>query len=173
MTAFTSLIVPFILCAAGGYSLYRNVEVFPTFLVGARKGIDTAISILPTLVGLLTAVYMLRASGFIDMLGYFLAPVLSFVGIPAECAPLVLLKPISGSGGLALGSEIMKTAGANSYVGRVAAVMLGASETSIYTIGVYFGHLKISDTRYAIPSALIADLVAFAASAFFVRIFYG
>lgn len=172
MSLLTSFLVPFILCFAGGYALYKNVDVFPTFLKGARKGLDTAVSIFPTLVGLLTAVYMLRASGFIDMLGHFLAPALSLMGIPTECAPLILLKPISGSGGLALGSEIMKNAGPDSYAGRVAAVMLGASETSIYTISLYCGHLKISDTRYAIPCALIADLVAFIASAFFVRLIF-
>lgn len=85
----------------------------------------------------------------------------------------MLLKPVSGGGGLALGTEIMKTAGADSYAGRVAAVMLGASETSLYTISVYAGSLGLKDTRYAVPAALVGDLTAFAASAFFVRLFFG
>lgn len=172
MSQITACIVPFLLCAIASYSLYKGVDVFPTFLRGVKIGLKTAISIFPTLVGLLTAVYMLRASGFIDFAGHLLAPVLSFIGIPEDCAALVLLKPVSGSGGLALGGEIMKQAGADSYAGRVAAVMLGASETSLYTISVYCGHLGIRDARYAIPCALLGDLAAFTASAFFVRLLF-
>ena len=166
----TSYIVPLLLALVGVYALYKRVPVFPTFLKGAETGLRTAVGIFPTLVGLLTAVYMLRASGFIDLAGRALAPLLSVLGIPSECAALVLLKPISGSGGLALGSEIMKQAGVDSYAGRVAAVMLGASETSLYTISLYSGHLGLRDTRYAVPAALVGDLVAFAASAWFVRL---
>ena len=101
-----------------------------------------------------------------------LAPVLAGLGIPEECAALVLLKPVSGGGGLALGSEIMRQAGADSYAGRVAAVMLGASETSIYTISLYCSHIGLRQTRYALPAALLGDLAAFAASAFFVRLLF-
>lgn len=165
-------VVPCLLSAIGVYALYKRVDVMPTFLEGARTGLRTAYSIFPTLVGLLTAVYMLRASGFIDLAGRALAPVLTFLGIPEECAALVMLKPISGSGGLALGSEIMKQAGVDSYAGRVAAVMLGASETSLYTISLYSGHLGLRDTRYAVPVALLGDLAAFTASAFLVRILF-
>ncbi|WP_328588171.1 spore maturation protein [Intestinibacillus massiliensis] len=172
MNQITACVVPLLLCAIGVYALYKRVDVFPTFLKGAKTGLQTALSIFPTLVGLLTAVYMLRASGFIDVAGNALAPVLSFLGIPKDCAALVLLKPVSGSGGLALGSEIMKQAGADSYAGRVAAVMLGASETSLYTVSLYSGHLGLRDTRYAVPAALLGDLTAFVASAFFVRLLF-
>ena len=115
---------------------------------------------------------MLRASGMIDCLGEIMRPVLAVLGIPPDCAALVLLKPISGSGGLALGTEVMRQAGVDSYAGRVAAVMLGASETSIYTISLYAGNLGLENTRYAVPAALIGDLTAFALSAFFVRILF-
>lgn len=165
----TELLVPLILAYTGVYALAHQIAVFPVFLRGAEKGLQTAIHILPTLIGLLTAVMMLRASGFIDLAGAALAPVLSAVGIPSECAALVLLKPLSGSGGLALGQEVMRTCGADSYAGRVAAVMLGASETSIYTIGIYCGHLGLQRTRYAIPAALAADLAAFIFAAAWVR----
>ena len=100
-------------------------------------------------------------------------PALAALGIPPDCAALVLLKPISGSGGLALGTEVMRCAGVDSYAGRVAAVMLGASETSVYTISLYAGSLGMRDTRYAVPAALIGDLTAFVLSAFFVRLFFG
>lgn len=166
-----SAVVPLLLAGVGLYALYKKIDVFPTFLSGAQKGFQTAVGLMPTLVGLLTAVYMLRASGCIDLMGHALAPLLGCLGIPEECAALVLLKPVSGGGGLALGSEIMKQAGVDSYAGRVAAVMLGASETSLYTISLYSGHLGLKDTRYAIPAALMGDLTAFTLSALFVRLF--
>lgn len=166
------MMIPALLTGIGLYALYRKIDVFSTFLVGARKGLDTAVAILPTLVGLLTAVYMMRASGFIDLAGKLLAPAMSLLGIPADCTALALLKPVSGGGGLALGSEIIRTCGVDSYAGRVAAVMLGASETSLYTISLYCGHLGIKNTRYAVPAALAGDLTAFAAAAFFVRLFF-
>lgn len=172
MNGLTSVLVPLLLAAAGVYALYKRVEVFPAFITGAKSGLATAVSILPTMVGMLTAVYMLRASGCIDLLGRALAPVLGVLGIPKECAALVLLKPVSGGGGLALGSEIMRQAGVDSYAGRVAAVMLGASETSIYTISLYCGHVGLRRTRYALPAALLGDLTAFTAAAFFVRLLF-
>ncbi len=165
----SAMVVPLILAFVGLYALLHQVEVFPVLLHGVREGIQTAVGILPTMIALLTAITMLRASGFIDIAGQALEPVFSVLGIPTECAALVLLKPLSGSGGLALGSEIMRRCGVESYAGRVAAVMLGASETSLYTIGIYCGHLGLKRTRYAIPAALAADLAAFLFAAAWVR----
>ena len=165
------LIVPLIAALIGVYALTKQVDVFPVFLSGVKNGLHTAVNILPAMIALLTAVFMLRASGFIDLAGQALEPIFSILGIPSECASLVLLKPLSGGGGLALGSEIMKTYGPDSYAGKVAAVMLGASETSLYTIGIYCGHLQLKRTRYAIPAALLGDLTAFITAAFFVRLF--
>lgn len=162
--------VPMLLAAVGLYALYKGVEVLPVFLRGAQKGLRTAASILPTMIAMLTVVYMLRASGAIDLAASLLAPLLSLVGIPQECAALTLLKPVSGGGGLALGSEIMARCGPDSYPGRVAAVMLGASETSLYTISVYSGHIGLRRTRYLLAAALLADLTAFAVSAAAVRL---
>lgn len=172
MKAIQSAFVPLILATVGLYALYKGVDVFPTFLRGAKSGLQTAINILPTMVGMLTVVYMLRASGAIDLAASLLAPALHLFGIPQECAALTLLKPISGGGGLALGSEIMQRCGPDSYAGRVAAVMLGASETSLYTISVYSGHIGLTRMRYMIFAALCADLTAFAVSAAMVRILY-
>ena len=114
---------------------------------------------------------MMRASGVIDFVGEILSPMMSILGIPKECTVLALLKPISGGGGLAVGSEIIKAYGPDSYCGRVSAVMLGASETSLYTISIYCGYLGIKNTRYAVPVAIAGDIVAFVTSAFFVKIF--
>ena len=131
------------------------------------------LGILPNLVGLMTAVSMLRASGLMEVLGSLLAPLLERLGIPPETAALLFIRPISGSGALAIGSELMASHGPDSYVGRVAAVMLGSTETTFYTIAVYFGSAGIRKTRYAIPAALIADLTGFVAAAFAVRLLFG
>ena len=166
-------IIPCTLCFICLYAFLHGVDIFPVFLEGARNGLKTVVAILPTIVGLLTAVFMLRASGAIDMIAAFARPLLLWLGIPEECAALVLLKPVSGGGGLALGSEIMRTFGVDSLVGRTAAVMLAASETSIYTINLYAGSVGLKNTRYAVPAALIGDLTAFVVSAWMVRIIFG
>ena len=116
---------------------------------------------------------MFRASGAMEFLAALLSPALEKLGIPPETAPLLFIRPISGSGALAVGSEIMETYGADSYIGRVAAVMLGSSETTFYTIAIYYGSAGIVKTRYTIPAALCADLVMFWASAFAVRLLMG
>ena len=108
-------VVPLLLAFIGVYAVYRGVNVFTVFADGARKGLQTAVGILPTMVGMLTAVYMLRASGAIELVSGLLSPVFGLLGIPKECVPLALLKPISGGGGLALGSELIRSAGADSY----------------------------------------------------------
>ena len=128
--------------------------------------------IFPTLVALLTAVYMFRASGALDWLTALLAPVLTAMGIPPETTPLLVIRPLSGSGALAAGSELMETYGVDSTIGRTAAVMLGCTETTFYTIAVYFGAAGVRRLRYTIPAALTADLAGFLAAAWCVRFFF-
>ena len=169
---FDIMFLPLLLACTAGYALYRRVDLFPTLLCGVEKGLHTALHILPTMIVILTAVRMLRVSGFVDLMGQACRPLLQLTGIPEECTALLLLKPISGSGGLALGQDIMRTCGVDSVQGRTAAVMLGASETSLYTISVYCGYLGLKKTRYAIPAALLADFAAFVCAAWFVRILY-
>lgn len=168
--SISDLVVPVILCFVACFALRRRVDVFGTLTKGAEEGLTVLLRILPSLVGLLTAVYMFRASGAMEYLARFLSPLLSLLGIPSECAPLLFIRPISGSGALAVGSEIMGEYGVDSYIGRVAAVMLGSSETTFYTIALYYGSAGITKTRYTIPAALCADLVMFWASAFAVRL---
>lgn len=172
MRLLQAALIPALLAFVGAYALSRDVDVFPTFLKGAKKGLDAAVSILPVMIGMLTVVYMLRASGAIDLAATTLAPLFQALGIPTECAALTLLKPVSGGGGLALGSEIMRRCGADSYAGRVAAVMLGSSETSLYTISVYSGHIGLHRLRYAVVAALLADVTAFTTSAALVRLLF-
>ena len=161
----TAFVIPCLLAGVALYALTRRVDVYAALTQGAGEGLAVVAKILPALVGLLTAVYMLRASGAMDALG--------LLGIPPETAALLLVRPVSGSGALAVGSQIMEQYGPDSAVGRTAAVMLGCSETTFYTVAVYFGAAGIRRTRYTIPAALTADLAAFVAAAWAVRLCFG
>lgn len=173
MEALSSLLVPVMLAGTALFAMGRKVDVYSALTHGAETGLTVMLRIIPALVGLLTAVYMFRASGAMELFGQAFAPVLELLGIPPETAPLLLIRPVSGSGALAVGTELMQQYGPDSYIGRVAAVMLGSTETTFYTIAVYFGSAGIVKTRYAIPAALAADLTGFAAAALTVRLFFG
>ena len=165
-------LVPLLLSATSLIALGKKVNVFPVLTEGVQDGIKLITQILPSLVCLMTAVYMLRASGAPEALAHLLSPLLQRLGIPEEVASLLLIRPVSGSAALAVGSELMSEHGPDSYIGRVAAVMLGSSETTFYTVAVYFGSAGIRRTRYAIPAALVADAVCFLSAAFAVRLFF-
>jgi len=150
----------------------RHINVYDVLTEGAREGLSVLVRILPPLVGLLTAVHMFRASGAMEFFARLLSPALELLGIPPETAALLFVRPVSGGGALAIGSDLMSQYGPDSYIGRVAAVMLGSTETTFYTIAVYFGSAGILRTRHTVPAALIADLTGFIASAFAVRLFF-
>ena len=169
----TALFLPLLLGGIGLYAALRGADVYGALCAGAKAGLSTLRDILPPLVVLLTAIAMLRASGALDALSALLSPVFGLLGIPAECAPLMFLRPFSGSGALALGGELIRQYGPDSAVGRTAAVMLGSTETTFYVIGVYFGACGVKRTRCAIPAALVADLVGFVMAAATVRWFFG
>ena len=133
------LVVPGILAGVACYGMVKGVDVYDALLVGAGKGLEILLKILPALVTLLTVVAMLRASGGLEVLADVLAPVLGWLGIPPETVGLMLVRPISGSAALGVGSELISTYGPDSTIGRTAAVMLGSTETTFYTIAVYFG----------------------------------
>lgn len=165
-------IVPLILLLACCFALRKRENAYDLLLEGGAEGLRLIVSILPTLVILLTAVTMLRASGAMDMLGKLFAPVFSFFGIPPETALLVLIRPISGSAALAVGADLMAQYGPDSAIGRTAAVMLGSTETTFYTISVYFGAAGVKKTRYTVPAALIADLTGFFMASLTVKLLY-
>ena len=157
----TDYIVPLILFFTAAVALHKKENAYDIMLQGASDGLGLLVSLVPALVLLMTAVHMLRASGAVEMISGILAPVFSFFGIPPETALLVLIRPISGSAALAVGAELMSEYGVDSLIGRTAAVMLGSTETTFYTISVYFGAAGIKKTRYTVPAALFADLVGF------------
>ena len=166
------LLVPGLLLGVSCWAMAGKRDVYTLLVTGAAEGLDTAVRILPALVVLLTAVGMLRASGAMDLLTRLMTPLCRVLGIPPETAPLVVIRPISGSAALAVGSELMAAYGPDSLIGRTAAVMLGSTETTFYTISVYFGAAGIRRTRYAIPAALAADLTGFLAAALTAKLFW-
>jgi len=171
--SWTGAIIPLLLAGSALFALGKRVDVYAALTRGAEEGLGVLLRILPALVGLLTAVSMFRASGAMEWLSRIFAPVTGLLGIPQETTPLLLVRPVSGSGALAVASDLIKTYGADSYIGRVAAVMMGSTETTFYTIAVYFGAAGIHKTRHTIPAALTADLTGFIAAAFAVRLFFG
>ena len=154
-------LVPFLLFCLCAIALGKRENAYDLMLSGAADGLKLLASILPALILLLTAVTMLRQSGAIEVLSTWLSPIFSFLGIPPETAILVLIRPISGSAALAVGADLMATYGVDSQIGRTVAVMLGSTETTFYTISVYFGAVGIHKTRYCVPAALVADLTGF------------
>lgn len=168
----TDYIVPLILFVTMAIALGKKENAYDIMLSGAAGGLRLIVSILPSLILLLTAVHMLQASGAATLAGTLLAPVFSHFGIPPETALLVLVRPLSGSAALAVGADLMARYGVDSAIGRTAAVMLGSTETTFYTISVYFGAAGIRKTRYTIPAALFADFVGFFMASWTVRWFF-
>ncbi len=164
---------PIIIAAACAYALYRNVDVFAAMTEGAKKGLRVMEDILPALIVLFPAIYLLRASGLPELLERVLAPLFEALGVPKETSLLMLLRPVSGSAALSIGAELIGKNGADSLIGRTAAVMIGSSETTLYVVAVYFGAAGVKDSRWAIPAALCADLACFLSSAWICRILWG
>ena len=159
----SACILPLLLSATALYGMGKKVDVYSTLTRGAEEGLTVLLHIIPAL----------RASGALDWFASLVSPLLNLFGIPPETTPMMLIRPISGSGALAVASDLILTHGPDSYEGRVAAVMLGSTETTFYTIAVYFGSAGITRTRHTIPAALAADLTGFLASALAVRLFFG
>lgn len=164
--ALPVLITVIIICG-----IIKKVGVFDCFLEGAKQSLAPSVSILPSLIGLIFAVSLLRASGALDLIVRLLAPVADFFGIPSEVMPLAVISPVSGSGSLAVFDGILAQYGADSFIGRVASVIVGSSETSLYAVTVYYGAIAIKRTRHTIAAALTADIVCFIMSAMTVRLF--
>lgn len=140
------------------------------FWKAAKEGLTSSVQILPALIALITAVGMFKASGALDVITYSLRPVANLLHLPQEVIPLAILRPISGSGALVIFQDILQQYGPDSFVGRVASVMQGSTETTFYTIAVYYGATRVQKTRHTLPSALTADIVGFFMSALAVRL---
>ncbi|NUR54430.1 MAG: spore maturation protein [Acidobacteria bacterium] len=156
--------MPVLLVAIPLVGIVRGVKVYDVFIEGAKEGFDVAVRIIPFLVGILVAIGMFRGSGAMDLLLAGVRPIVAPVGFPPELVPLAVLRSLTGSGSLAFTTDLIKTHGPDSMIGRAAATMYGSSETTFYVLAVYFGAVGVRRTRHAVPAALIADLVAAAAA---------
>jgi len=153
-------------------ALREKVNVFDVFLKGATEGVEITFKIFPTLIGLFVAIGMLRSSGILDFITKLISPVLSYMRFPSEIVPLALLRPISGSASMAVATDIIKQNGVDSFIGILAAVIMGATETTLYTIAVYTGSVKIKNTRGILIASLAADLTGIIVSLIVCRIIF-
>ena len=140
--------------------IIKKVKIYEVFVEGAKEGFNVGVRIIPYLVAMLVAIGIFRASGAMEYLTVLLSPATSLIGMPGDVLPLAFIRPLSGSGALGVMAEITKNFGPDSLIGRMAAVMMGSSETTFYVLAVYFGSVSISKTRHAVPAGIIADLTS-------------
>lgn len=164
------IVIPLVVVGFTLIGIVRKVRVFEAFTQGAKDGLLTVFGILPTLVGLITAVTMLRASGAVDMLTGLVSPLASRLGFPEEIVPVALLRPVSGSGSVALMLSIFEESGPDSFAGRIVSVMAGSTETTVYAIALYYSAVEIKKTRHTLVSGLSADFTAVVVSVLLVRL---
>ncbi|OON98230.1 MAG: spore maturation protein [Epulopiscium sp. Nele67-Bin004] len=176
MNIFMSIsdyIIPVICALIISYGLYKEVNVFEVFVEGAMEGLKVAVQILPTLIGLLVAVGMLRASGSLDGLVRLITPLISFTDFPSEVVPIAIMRTVSSSASTGLILNIFETHGPDSFIGRLVSIMFGCTETIFYTMSVYFLAANIKNTRYTLAGALIASVVGIIASYYLTIFIFG
>lgn len=167
----SNLAMPMIILLIVAYGLKEKNKVFDTFLVGAKEGIEITFKIFPTLIGLFVAIGALRASGILDFITHMATPILGFIKFPSELMPLALLRPISGSGSVAIATDIMKNFGVDTAIGMMASTIMGSTETTLYTIAIYTSCIKVKKTRGILIAALTADIVGMIVSVAVCRCF--
>lgn len=169
----TDFVIPVIIAAVLLVGLLSGVDIWNEFLLGAKENMMTAVEILPALIGIMTAIGVFRASGAVELLCSALSPLTTFLGFPEECLPLAIIRPVSGSGALGVYEQILSSCGADSFAGRVASVIMGSTETTFYTIAVYYGATKIKNTRHTLVCSLAGDFTGFVISALAVNLLFG
>lgn len=152
-------IIPILIITTIIYAIKTKTEIYPAFTEGAADGLKIVTGIFPSVLAMISAAYMLRASGFFDVLADFLAPITQRIGFPSEVLPLALIRPFSGSGSLGILADILNTYGADGKIGKLASIIMGSTETTFYCICVYFASTKVKKTAAALPCAMIGDIV--------------
>lgn len=166
---FSNIAMPLMIIIIVLYGVIERKKVFDIFLDGAREGIGVVFNIFPTLVGLFVAIGALRSSGIIDLIVRVLTPLFNMINFPTEILPLALIRPISGSASIAVATDIMKSFGVDTNIGIIASVIMGSTETTVYTIAVYTSSVGIKKTRFVLWAALIADFVGIVTSVIICR----
>ena len=172
MNSFSTYILPIFIFIIIGFGTYKRIDVFGTFVDGAKKGFDVFLSILPSLTALFLAVQMLKSSHGIEIITKILTPIADLLKIPPETLAMCILSPISGGGSLSIYESIINEYGPDSYIGRVASVMMGSTETTFYAITVYYGAVGIKKIRHTAFCSLCADLTSFIIAGVFVRLLF-
>ncbi|NBI30429.1 spore maturation protein [Chengkuizengella marina] len=173
ITAISLWAIPVIIVFISLYAFFKKVPVYESFIDGAKDGFDTAIKIIPHLVGMMVAISVFRASGAMDFMLGLLHPVLNLIGVPSEVFPLAILRPITGAGSLAFTTDLIQEHGPDSMIGRIASTVQGSTDTTLYVLTVYFGAVGIRKTRYALKVGLISDMVGFAATIIICMLVFG
>lgn len=163
-------LIPLLLCGVGLLMLGGKRPYFDAFVKGARSGLQTAVRLCPTLTALLVAIGMLRASGAVELVGRWLSPFFSALGVPSELLPLLLTRPFSGSAATATYASLLESSGADSFAAACASVIMGSSDTAVYVISLYFSSIGVKKTRYTLPVSLFLMLFCIFFSCFLVRL---
>lgn len=158
----SEIIIPFVIVFVIGYGIVEKKNVYDIFIKGTKNGVKIVIKLFPTLLAIFLAINMLRNSGVIDFIINFVKPILNILNIPVEIMPLALLRPISGTASMAVATDIIKASGVDSKIGLIAATIMGATETTFYTIALYTSSIKVKKIRFALVASLIADVVGMA-----------
>ncbi len=169
MQKISAFILPVITAAIIIFGLGKGIKVFDCFLCGAKKGFNSAVGLLPPLVGLVLGVTMLRESGALSVIIKMLEPLAKISGIPVDVLPLTVLSPVSGSGSLTMFEQILRDFGPDSLQGKVASIIMGSTETTFFAVTVYYGSVGIKKSGCTVPAALLADMTSFVLSAFTAR----
>ena len=164
-----SIIIPAIITGFIVFGMIKRVDVFAAFAEGAEEGLKIAVKVLPYIIAMMLAITVFRESGGLDLLSSLLRPVFNLAGIPVEIVPISVLRPFSGGGAVGLLAEIYQTYGPDSFIGRVASVMMGSTETIFYTLALYFGSVGIKKSRHTLSVALAAHVVCIILSVWVVR----
>ncbi len=150
--------IPIIFITILTIALLKNIDIFNEFIKGVKTGSNTVISIFPSLLGLIVAIGVFRDSGAMDLIILFFEPIAKILRIPREILPLIILRPISGSASLAMALDILKIHGVDSYIGKITAIMMGTTETILYTLSIYLGSIKIKKINYTLIVSIIAEI---------------
>ncbi|MDV4150172.1 spore maturation protein [Clostridium sp. AL.422] len=164
----TKSIIPIIVVIILTYGMFKGRKVYEWFVEGAKEGLKVCLNIFPYLLAMIIAVNIFREAKLLDILNNMISPISSLIGLPKEIIPLVLVKPLSGSGAVGILTDIVKTYGPDSYIGLIASVIMGTTETIFYTVTVYFGAIQIKKIRHTVWAAVLADLTAIIVSIFLV-----
>lgn len=173
LTSIGNILIPIVVLIIIVVAVVKKVNVYDEFVEGAKEGLGMGVSIFPYLIGMIFGINILLKSGILDNIFVFLKPVFDFIRIPVEVLPMAIIRPISGNASFAVMIDMIETYGVDSYLGRIVAVMQGATDTTIYVISLYFGSIGIKNIRYALKAGLFADLVTLIMSVLLVSIFFG